>query len=80
MNKLSGVTNNMLNFDLLYTPDFISVEEQNELRSIALNYFQQGVLEANPRSPNRYRAKIWNTPYCTPFLLQLGDRIRDTSC
>lgn len=67
----------MPNFDLLCATDFISVEEQDELRGIALDYFKQGVLEGNPRGPHRYRARIWNTVYCTPFISQLGARISD---
>jgi hypothetical protein len=44
---------------------------------LAMQYYDSGVLEANSRGPGRYRAKIWDTPFCTPFLLGIGDRIVD---
>ena len=68
----------MSKFDLLCATDFISIEEQAQLHSIALDYFERGVLQANPRGPHRYRAKIWNTKYCTAFIRQLGSRIIDS--
>ena len=61
--------------DLVVVSNFITASEQAELKRIALDYFDQGILEANPRGPGRYRAKIWNTPYCTDFIKMLGDRI-----
>jgi hypothetical protein len=67
----------MQNIELLCASEFISVDEQNKLRSIALDYYKQGILESNPRGPHRYRAKISNTSFCTPFINQLGERIRD---
>lgn len=65
----------MSEFDLLCASGFISVEEQSELRQIALAYFETGVLEANAKGPHRYRAKIWGTENCTPFIKRLGGRI-----
>ena len=61
--------------DLSCVPEFISCEEQQALRELALNYLDTGVLQPNPRGPNRYRAKIWDTPYCTPLIKQVGERI-----
>jgi hypothetical protein len=65
----------MSNLELSCSKDFITIEEQTELCNIAADYFKQGVLEANPRGPHRYRAKIWGTEYCTPFIMTLGKRI-----
>ncbi|WP_339673428.1 hypothetical protein [Dasania marina] len=62
-------------FELLCATGFISAAEQDELRGIALAYWQQGVLESNAKGPHRYRAKIWGTEHCTPFIKQLGGRI-----
>jgi hypothetical protein len=61
--------------DLVVVRNFITASEQAELKSIALDYFEQGILVANSRGPGRFRAKIWNTPHCTDFIKILGDRI-----
>tara|TARA_B110000977_G_C11033441_1_gene476138 strand:- start:826 stop:1359 length:534 start_codon:yes stop_codon:yes gene_type:complete len=61
--------------DLVVVRNFITASEQTELKRIALYYLEQGILEANPRGPDRYRAKIWNTPYCTDFIKQIGERV-----
>jgi hypothetical protein len=61
--------------DLVVVRNFITASEQAELKRIALDYFEQGILVANPRGPGRYRAKIWNTLHCTDFIKILGARI-----
>lgn len=65
----------MSSFEIARLKDFISTEEQVEMRDIAMDYLARGVLQANPRGPRRYRAKIWGTDHCTPFIRALGDRV-----
>ena len=62
-------------FELLCATQFITEGEQEELRSIALDYLERGVLEANPKGPNRFRAKIWGTEYCVPAIQKIGARV-----
>lgn len=61
--------------DYVIEQNFISSEEQQELCNIAESYLADGILQANPRGPGRFRAKIWDTPYCTPFIRQMGNRV-----
>ena len=62
-------------FDVVTTPDFISDREQDELQGLALEYLDKGVLQANPRGPGRYRAKIWGTDHCVTLITDIGGRI-----
>ena len=39
--------------DLVVVRNFITASEQAELKSIALDYFEQGILVANSRGPGR---------------------------
>lgn len=70
--------NNSSKIDFLCTTDFISIDEQAELQSIALDYYKKGILQSNPRGPHRFRAKIWGTKYCTDFIQQIGSMIVDS--
>ena len=65
----------MKTFETMQINEFITVDEQQQMKSIAVNYLKQGILEANPRGPGRYRARIWNTELCTDLISSIGERI-----
>lgn len=56
-------------------PDILTWEQRDELLATAMEYRRTGVLETNPSGPNRYRARMFNSEYCTPLMTQLGHRI-----
>ena len=56
-------------------PDILTPAQQSALLASAIAYRQNGVLEANPSGPKRYRARLFNTEHCTPLITQLGHEI-----
>lgn len=59
----------------LLISQFIDEEERAALRSTALDYLNDGILESSQAGPNRFRKKIFNTQYCSPLISDLGRRI-----
>jgi hypothetical protein len=67
----------MSSFEIAKIENFVSVKEQGQMREVALRLQGDGVLQANPRGPGRFRAKIWDTDHCTPFIHSIGSRVID---
>ena len=61
--------------DTLVIPDFVSDAEREQLCVKAIGYRQDGILEASPSGPKRFRKKIWDTPYCDEQILDIGKRV-----
>ncbi len=53
----------------------IGIEQQAHLFALANQYRANGVLEANPSGPFRFRRKIYGTEYCDPEMQRLASRI-----
>jgi hypothetical protein len=65
----------MSSFEIAKIENFVSAQEQHEMRETALALQAEGILQANPRGPGRFRAKIWGTEQCTPFIHAIGNRV-----
>lgn len=61
--------------NLIRLLDLVSKEERSQLESLAFEFRREGVIDANPAGPKRYRGKIYGTEHCTPLITSLGDRI-----
>lgn len=66
------------NVKALVIEEFISGDEQDELRDTAVKYRRNGILEPNPGGPKRFRKKIFGTPYCDRLMQSVGERIVTT--
>lgn len=55
--------------------EFISIEQQAHLLALANQYRANGVLEANPSGPFRFRQKVYGTEYCDPEMQKLAVKI-----
>lgn len=62
---------------VLVRNEFLTTEEHDYLLALAGSYKTQGVLEANPSGPRRFRKKVYDTPYCTSEIECLGKRISE---
>lgn len=64
--------------------EFLSGKQQAHLKALATGYRRDGVLEANPSGPLRFRRKIYNSEYCDQQVQQVAadivQRLELTNC